>query len=79
MRLPCAGDLEAKASLEYLRTRPTPEIVESLKPGKPYPLTTKPDGRIMDGNTRTKVLEERGVEINNLPRVELPKDPLLEQ
>lgn len=72
------ADPEAKASLEYWRKRPTDEIVGSLKPGGEDPLLTKPDGRMMNGNTRTKVLEERGYDIDLLPRVTLPPDPLLE-
>lgn len=71
-------DAEAKASLAYWRTRPTDEIVESLLPGGEDPLVTKPDGRMMNGNTRTKVLEERGFDVNTLPRELLPSDPLLE-
>jgi hypothetical protein len=31
-------------------------------------LRVKPDGRIMNGNTRVKVLEERGFDVNSLPR-----------
>ena len=69
-------DPEAKASLEYWRTRPDQEIIDSLKPGSKKPLTVKSDGRIYDGNTRTKALQERGCDIDSLPRVELPKNPL---
>lgn len=36
--------------------------------GQAEPLKVKPDGRIMDRNTRIKVLEERGYDINSLPR-----------
>jgi hypothetical protein len=74
-----ASDPEAKQSLEYWRTRPTQEIVDSLKPGGREPLMTKADGRMMNGNTRTKVLEERGYDINSLPREVLPPDPLFDQ
>ncbi len=57
-----------KFDLESQRTRSTQDITDSLKPGASEPLKVKPDGRIFDGNTRIKVLEERGVDINNLPR-----------
>lgn len=63
-----AMDAEAAASLKYWRTQPTGRIVESLKPGNPESLKTWADGRMMNGNTRTLVLEERGVSIRNLPR-----------
>jgi hypothetical protein len=46
--------------------------VKSLRPGEIGALKVKPDGRILDGNTRIKVLEERGFAINNLPREVLP-------
>jgi hypothetical protein len=32
----------------------------------------KPDGRIFQGNTRIKVLEERGYPVNDLPRDPVP-------
>jgi hypothetical protein len=40
------------------------------------PADVKPDGRMMNGNTRTKVLEERGYDINRLPR-EIHEDRIL--
>jgi hypothetical protein len=71
-------DPDARASLAYWRTRPTEEIIESLLPGGDDPLVAKPDGRMMNGNTRTKALEERGYDINVLPREVMPPDPLFE-
>ena len=44
------------------------EIVELLRPGADESLKVKPDGRIFQGNTRIKVLEERGYPVNDLPR-----------
>jgi hypothetical protein len=61
-----------KVSLDYWRGRPTDEIVESLTPGEAEALRVKPDGRIMNGNTRVKVLEERGYNTNTLPRESVP-------
>ena len=61
-------DPEARRSLDYWRKQTTPSIVESLKPGGNEPLTAYPDGRVADGNTRLKVLQERGYNINLLPR-----------
>ena len=63
---------EARRSLEYHRTRSTDEIVESLRPGTDESLKVKPDGRIFQGNTRIKVLEERGYPVNDLPRDPIP-------
>jgi hypothetical protein len=36
-------------------------------------LTVKPDGTIMNGNHRIRVLRDRGVDVDSLPRV--PYDP----
>ncbi|MBI3327276.1 MAG: hypothetical protein HYZ81_11320 [Nitrospinae bacterium] len=59
-------------ALEYWRKQPTDDIVNSLQPGQPEPLTVTSDGRILNGNTRIKVLEERGFDVNSLPREVLP-------
>jgi len=58
----------AKLALDHWRQQPTDAIVRSLAPGAREALCVKPDGRIMNGNTRIKVLEERGFDVNNLPR-----------
>jgi hypothetical protein len=59
-------------TLEYWRRQLTADIVNSLRPGQPEALKVKSDGRIMNGNTRIKVLEERGFDVNSLPREVLP-------
>ena len=43
-------------------------IVGSLRGGARNPLVVKPDGTIMDGNTRVTVLNERGYETGALER-----------
>ena len=55
-------------NLEYWRKQPTEDIIESLKPGRPESLKVKPDGRIVNGNTRIQVLQARGVDVDKLPR-----------
>ncbi|HVF51789.1 MAG TPA: hypothetical protein VNA19_17020 [Pyrinomonadaceae bacterium] len=55
-------------SLRYWRQRETAEIVESLRPRRSEALRVKPDGRIVNGNIRIKVLEERGFDVNGLER-----------
>ena len=55
-------------SLPYWRRRATEEIVESLRPGTAEALRAKPDGRIVNGNARVKVLEERGFDVDGLER-----------
>ena len=65
-------DRVAKDSLDYWRKQPTDKIIDSLKPGGDESLRVRPDGTIVQGNTRTKILQERGVDINSLPRESAP-------
>jgi len=51
-----------RVALEYWRKQSTTDIVHSLQPGHAESLKVKADGRIMNGNTRIKVLEECGVD-----------------
>jgi hypothetical protein len=64
--------LDNQASHKYWCSKSTREIVDSLQPGGMEPLTAKQDGTVMQGNTRIPVLEERGFDINTLPRVPCP-------
>jgi hypothetical protein len=57
-----------KSSYDYLNKMSTKDIVKSLQPGQEESLIVKPDGRVFQGNMRTMILEERGVNINSLPR-----------
>jgi len=63
-----------RRSLEYWRAQETQTIVDSLAPTKLEALRTFADGRIKNGNTLIKVLEERGYDINALPREVDPED-----
>jgi RHS repeat-associated protein len=65
----------AKGALEDQRRRSTEDIIDSLKPGQKEPLIVKEDGTVMQGNTRIKVLEERGIDVDKLPRT--PHENLL--
>ena len=55
-----------KSGYEYWNNRSTQEIVDSLKPGSEEPMVVRPDGTILNGNTRALILEERGIDINSL-------------
>jgi hypothetical protein len=46
----------------------TDDIASSLRPGAQEPLIVKPDGTIMNGNTRIAVLRSRGCDVDLLPR-----------
>jgi RHS repeat-associated protein len=56
------------ASYDYWSKKSTQEIIDSLKADSPYgELTINANGTVMDGNTRILVLEQRGVNIGELP------------
>jgi hypothetical protein len=54
--------------LEYFRRFSTDDFIASLKPEQEGALKTKKDGTMMDGHHRIKVLIERGIDVNQLPR-----------
>ncbi|MGH8467797.1 MAG: RHS repeat domain-containing protein [Gammaproteobacteria bacterium] len=57
-----------RPSYDYWNSKSTNEIVESLRPGMEGPLRATPDGRAFNGNVRCMILEQRGFDINSLPR-----------
>ncbi|MFN0087020.1 MAG: hypothetical protein ACKVX9_16640 [Blastocatellia bacterium] len=61
-----------QGKLESFRGLSTRELIESLMPGRPGALKTRPDGKMMDGHHRVFVLRERGVDVDLLPREVLP-------
>lgn len=54
--------------LETFGTLATDVLIESLKPGKAGSLKVRPDGTMMDGHHRIKVLRDRGIDVDLLPR-----------
>lgn len=50
------------------------ELITSLKPGQPGSLKARPDGTVIDGHHRLRVLRERGIDIDALPREVIPKE-----
>ncbi len=57
------------SSLTYWRQQPTEKIVQSLRRDEEEPLTVEDDGTVMQGNTRIKALQERGYDVDSIPRV----------
>ena len=62
-----------QAKLQMFSRLSDSELVESLKPGQPGALKTRPDGTVMDGHHRVKVLRDRGIPVHELPREVIPK------
>lgn len=54
--------------LEQFRRIATDELCKSLAPGQAGALKVRPDGTILDGHHRIKVLRERGFDVDRLPR-----------
>lgn len=52
--------------LEGIRKQSTEQIVNDLKRVGPNQLKLRPDGTVLDGNHRVKVLEERGFDTSTL-------------
>lgn len=59
--------------LEKFRQLATDELMRSLLPGQAGSLKVRPDGAILDGHHRIKVLRERGVNVDRLPREIIPR------
>jgi ParB-like chromosome segregation protein Spo0J len=51
------------------------ELIDSLKPGLPGSLKVRPDGTIVDGHHRIKILRSRGVDVDCLEREIIPNAP----
>jgi hypothetical protein len=64
------------SKLEKYRRLTADELIESLQPGRVGALKARPDGTMIDGHHRVKVLRERGVDVDALPREVIPKDPI---
>lgn len=56
------------AKLAQFAKWPTQKLVDSLKPGGVGALKTRPDGTILEGHHRIKVLRDRGVDVDSLER-----------
>jgi len=60
--------------LEQFRKLSTGQIIETLKPGQTCSLKARPDGTLIEGHHRIKVLRERGIDVDSLAREVLIKD-----
>jgi hypothetical protein len=54
--------------LAHFHRLTTEEIIASLKPGQEGALKVRPDGTMADGHHRIRVLRDRGVDVDALPR-----------
>ncbi len=54
--------------LEQFRKVTTEDLIKSLAPGQSGALKVRPDGTMLDGHHRIKVLRERSIDVDALPR-----------
>ena len=64
----------SQAKLGELDKLTNQELIDSLEPGQPGSLKVRPDGTIIDGHHRIRILRDRGVDIDLLPREIMPKN-----
>jgi hypothetical protein len=58
----------------YYASASTQELLDSLEPGQAGALKARPDGTLVDGHHRIKILRDRGVDVDSLPREIVAKD-----
>jgi hypothetical protein len=63
------------AKLQKYGTLTDAELIDSLRPGQGGALKARPDGTMLDGHHRIKILRDRGVNVDTLPREIVAKDP----
>jgi dihydrofolate reductase len=69
-----ADDSLIESKLDKYGKQSNQELIDSLRPGQPGSLKVRPDGTIVDGHHRIKILRDRGVDVDSLPREVIPKD-----
>lgn len=62
-----------RSKLDHYGNLTTQELTDSLRPGKSGSLKVRPDGTIVDGHHRIKILRDRGVDVDSLPREVIPR------
>ena len=62
------------AKLKHYAKASNQELIDSLKPGQAGALKVRPDGTLVDGHHRIKILRDRGVDVDSLPREIIAKD-----
>jgi hypothetical protein len=61
--------------LEMFGGLTTEALIESLRPGKTGSLKARPDGTMVDGHHRIKILRDRGIDVDLLPREIITRRP----
>jgi len=64
----------SQLKLEAFRKLITQELLDSLSPGQPGSLKARPDGTMIEGHHRIRILRDRGVDVDSLPREIVSRD-----
>lgn len=72
-KLPPLKPLHSDSSLSHVkldafRKLTSQELLDSFVPGQPGSLKARPDGTMIEGHHRVRVLRDRGVDVDALPR-----------
>jgi len=62
-----------QVKLDTFRKLTNQELLDSLVPGQPGSLKARPDGTMIEGHHRVRILRDRGVDVDALPREILSK------
>ena len=65
-----------KSKLADYSKKASQELIDSLAPGQVGSLKVRPDGTVLDGNHRIKILRDRAVDVDRLPREIVTKEPI---
>jgi ParB-like chromosome segregation protein Spo0J len=63
----------SQAKLNQYARLSNEELKQALEPGRQGSLKVRPDGTIIDGHHRIAILQMRGIDVNQLPREEVPR------
>ena len=64
----------SQTKLGNLDKKSTQELIISLRPGQAEALRVRPDGTILNGHHRIKILRARGIDVDSLPREIVARD-----
>jgi hypothetical protein len=58
----------SQVKLDTFRKLTNEELLDSLSPGQPGSLKARPDGTMIEGHHRIRILRDRRVDVDSLPR-----------
>ena len=68
--------IRRRAGYEYWTRQRTDDIVDSLRPEGGAPLIVDDRGLVWNGNTRIFIRQQRGYDVDSLPRMAKPRSPI---